>query len=61
VSPGVVTAVAAKRGLAHRDTPPPSKANEHYSSHDLRLIAPAVDKPPAHRTSLWTAPTGSVA
>ena len=26
-----------------------------------RLIAPAVDKPPAHRTSLWTAPAGSVA
>jgi hypothetical protein len=36
----------------------PSKLDENYSGHDLRLIAPAVDKPPAHRTSLWTAPRG---
>jgi len=24
----------------------------------MNSIAPAVDKPPAHRTSLWTAPRG---
>ncbi len=29
--------------------------------HVRRQLAPAVDKPPAHRTSLWTAPSGSVA
>jgi len=43
-------------GLVHRHAP--SKTDENYSSHDLRLIAPAVDKPPVHRTSLWTAPRG---
>ena len=28
---------------------------------EVLVHAPAMDKPPAHRTSLWTAPTGSVA
>jgi hypothetical protein len=33
------------------DAPPPDR---------LRQLAPAVDKSPVHRTSLWTAPAGSV-
>ena len=32
-----------------------------HPSIQSRQLAPAVDKPPAHRTSLWTAPAGSVA
>ena len=32
-----------------------------HPSIEPRQLAPAVDKPPAHRTSLWTAPAGSVA
>jgi len=33
----------------------------HDRGESLETRAPAVDKPPVHRTSLWTAPTGSVA
>ena len=49
-------AVAAKR--AGPTGTPEQGQRELQRGHDLRLIAPAVDKPPAHRTSLWTAPRG---
>ena len=32
-----------------------------HTTVEIKQLAPAVDKPPAHRTSLWTAPAGSVA
>ena len=48
-------AVAGKRAGPRRHA---RARAENYSGHDLRLIAPAVDKPPVHRTSLWTAPHG---
>ena len=43
-----------------RCTPPALAPTGTPGSTTTTLLAPAVDKPPAHRTSLWTAPAGSV-